>query len=82
MSYISLNENLLKIITSTFYFILTAYLSLYFGCVGKQLDKKAKENFKIYEITNWISNNCNKHIAINIINILLFDIMKFGKFIE
>ena len=25
--------------------------------VGKQLDKKAKANFKIYDVTNWITTN-------------------------
>ena len=29
-----------------------------FGHVGKQLDKKAEFNFKIYDVTGWITNNC------------------------
>ena len=31
--------------------------------VLKQLDKKAIVNFKIYEVTEWTTNNCNTHIA-------------------
>ena len=28
-----------------------------------RLNKKAKVNFKIYDITNWITNNYNKQVA-------------------
>ena len=31
--------------------------------VGKQLDKKAKVNFNIYDVTNRIKNNSNRLIA-------------------
>ena len=31
--------------------------------VCKRLDKKAKVNFKIYNVANWITNNYNTHIA-------------------
>ena len=34
-----------------------------FGHVEKQLDKKAKVNFKTYDVTNWEINNYNIHIA-------------------
>ena len=34
-----------------------------FGHVGKRLDKKAKINFKVYDVTTWETNNYNKHIA-------------------
>ena len=34
-----------------------------FGHAGIRLDKKAKVSFKIYGITNWITNNYNTHIA-------------------
>ena len=30
-----------------------------FGRVAKQLDKKAKFNFKIYDVINWETNNWN-----------------------
>ena len=33
------------------------------GHVGKSLDKKAKVLFKIYDVTNWGTNNCNIDIA-------------------
>ena len=42
---------------STYIFVLN------FGNVEKRLDKKAKVNFKIYDITDWTTNNCNTHIA-------------------
>ena len=34
-----------------------------FGHPEKQLDKKAKVKFEIYNVTDWKINNCNKHIA-------------------
>ena len=37
---------------------------LIFGLVGKRHDKKAKVIFKIYDATNWITNNYNTHIAV------------------
>ena len=33
-----------------------------FPIIGKWLDKKAKVKFKIYDVTNWNTNNYNKHI--------------------
>ena len=41
------------------------FLSQVFGCVEKRLDKKAIENFKIYDVTDWTTNNYNynTHIA-------------------
>ena len=59
---------------NAFYFILKAFLLLklfsffhfcldLFGYVGKRLDKKAKENLKIFNVTNWSSTNYNKHIG-------------------
>ena len=35
----------------------------FFAHVGKRLDKKAKVNFKIYDVTDWIKNNYNTHIV-------------------
>ena len=35
----------------------------FFGHVGKQLDKKAQINFKIYDVTNWIINKYKTYIA-------------------
>ena len=43
--------------------ISTCIFVLNFGNVEKRLDKKAKVNFKIYDITDWTTNNCNTHIA-------------------
>ena len=33
------------------------------GYVEKQLDKKIIINFKICDVTDWESNNCNTHTA-------------------
>ena len=37
-----------------------------FGHVEKRLDKNAKINFKIYDVTTWLKNNDNKHNAQNL----------------
>ena len=37
------------------------FLSRPFSNVGKRLDKKAKVNFKIYDTTDWETNNSNTH---------------------
>ena len=29
----------------------------------KRLDYKDKVNFKIHDVTTWLANNCNAHIA-------------------
>ena len=52
---------------NTFYFMSKALfpleilrlLPLLFGYVKKWLDKKAKVNFKIYDVTDWTTNNYN-----------------------
>ena len=38
------------------------FLSRLFGHVVKRLDKKDKVNFKFYDVTAWLTNNCNTHI--------------------
>ena len=56
---------------NAFYFTLKALFALkildfcsdFFGHVGKRLDEKAKVNFKIYDVINYETNNCNAHIA-------------------
>ena len=35
----------------------------FFCHLGKRLDKKAKNNFKIYDDKNWKMNNYNTHIV-------------------
>ena len=44
-------------------FSLHPVLSWLFGYVEKQLDNKVKVNFKIYDVTDWATNNYNRHIA-------------------
>ena len=64
-------ESPLKMMKNTFYFTLKAlfvlkifkFLSLLSGHVEKRLDSKGKVNFEIYDVTTWLINNCNTHIA-------------------
>ena len=64
-------ENPINIMKNAFYFMLKAlfvlsvfeFLSLFFGHLRKWLYKKAKVNFKTYDVTDWRTNNCNTHIA-------------------
>ena len=64
-------ESPLKIMKNAFYFTSKAFLllkifkflSLLFGHVAKRLDKKDKVNSKSYDVTAWLTNNCNIHIA-------------------
>ena len=46
-----------------FVFEIFTFLYGLFGCVEKPLDKKVMANFKIYDVTNWTTNNCNTHIT-------------------
>ena len=39
------------------------FLPWLFDQVAKPLDKKVKVNFKFYDVTAWLLNNRNKHIA-------------------
>ena len=40
------------------------FLSWFFGHAAERLDKKDKVNFKfIYNVTAWLTNNYNTHIA-------------------
>ena len=56
---------------NTFYFMLktlfipqiSKYLSQPFCYVEEQLDEKVKVNFKIQDVKNWITNNCNTYIV-------------------
>ena len=56
---------------NVFYFILKSpfvlkifkFLSRLFGHVAKRLDKKDKVNVKLYDVTAWLTNNCNTHVA-------------------
>ena len=42
------------------------FCSNFFGHVVKQLNKKPKVNFRIYDHKNWETNNYNMHIAQNL----------------
>ena len=72
-----------------FYFILKAlfaleifkYLFWLFGHVGKQLDKNAKVNFKIRDVTSWVTTTAI-HILPGISKIKGNQTMEFGQLIE
>ena len=57
--------------TNAFYFIFKTYfilkifnlLSWLFGDAENRLDKKAKVNFKNYDVTNWTTNNCKIYVV-------------------
>ena len=38
------------------------FLSWFFGHAGKKLAWKVKVNFKTYDVTTWLTINCNTHI--------------------
>ena len=60
-------ESSSKMMKNAFYFTSKAlfalkifkFLSWHFGNVAKQLEKKDKVNFKSYDVTAWLTNNCN-----------------------
>ena len=39
------------------------FLSWFLVDVAEQLDKKDQVNFKFYDVTAWLTNNYNTHIA-------------------
>ena len=64
-------ERPLKAMKNAFYFTLRAlfllkifkFLFWLLSHVEKKLDYKDKVSFKIYNITTWEANNCNRYIA-------------------
>ena len=65
-------EGHLKMMKNTFYFISKAspfvlkifkLFSWFFAHVTKPLGKKDQVNFKFYDVTTWLTNNRNTHIA-------------------
>ena len=46
-----------------FVFKIFKFLSSNFGHVAKRVDKKGKPNFKFSNVTAWLKNKLNKHIA-------------------
>ena len=63
-------KSTLKMMKNAFYFTSKApflfkksTLSRLFGHVAKWLDKNDKVNFKFYDVTTWLTNNCNTHIV-------------------
>ena len=49
--------------TSKALFKLFKFLSWLFSHVAKRLDRKEKVNLKFYDVTAWLANNANSHIA-------------------
>ena len=48
---------------SAFYFTLKAFFVLKILKFLKRLNLKDKVNFKTYDITAWLTNNCNPYIS-------------------
>ena len=72
----------MRFISSQGLFSFLRYLQLcldFFAHGGKAFDNKAKINFKIYDLTNWNTNN--EHI-VKVIEKEGNQIMKFGKLVE
>ena len=46
-----------------FVFDIIIFLLCLFGYVEKRLDKKTMVNYKIYDVTDWSTNNCNIEVA-------------------
>ena len=44
-------------------FVLKNFCPDFLGVVENQVDKKAKADFKIYDVISWGTNNCNTYIA-------------------
>ena len=64
-------ESSLKIMKNTFYFTskvlfilkIFKFFSELFGHVTKKFDWKDKVSFKFYDVTAWLANNSDTHIA-------------------
>ena len=41
---------------------ISSYKLFSFGHAEKRLDEKDKVNFKIYDVTTWLTSNCNTYI--------------------
>ena len=83
VGFICINESSLQMMKNAYYFILKnpfvfkifKFLSWFFDHIGKRLDKKAKVDFKFYDVTSWLTNNITIHILPNtssIVTRLLF----------
>ena len=44
-------------------FLFSRHLNFCLDHVEKQLDYKDEANFKIYDVTTWLTNNYNKYIV-------------------
>ena len=56
------------IIKAPFVFKIFKFLSSHFGDEVKRLDKKDQVNIEIHDVTAWLTNNYNTHIAQNLTN--------------
>ena len=69
VGFMYFNQNSLNMmcsVSSENLFSVLTYLQFYldfFGYIRKRLDKKAKVNFQIYDVTNWNTKNHNRHIT-------------------
>ena len=75
-------ENTIFVLAETLFVLKTFnLLSCFLGLAGNRSDKKAKINFKIYDVINWETNSHNTCLA-NILKSKSNQNMKFGQLIE
>ena len=63
---IGLIESPLKMMRNAFYFILKAlfvFVTTFWSYRKNDLIRKMRLTSKIYDVTDWFTNNCNTHIA-------------------
>ena len=53
----------MEFLLTTVAVLTVSFCTDFFGSVGKQLDKKAENIFKIYDVTDYEANNYNTHTA-------------------
>ena len=79
-------ESPLKMMKNVFYFtskvlFVLKIFKFLFCHVAKWLDKKYKAKFEFYDVTAWLINNCNTHIA-QYLEKYSNQTMKFGQLTE
>ena len=63
-SPLKMMKNAFRLTSKAFFVIkIFKFSSRLLGHASKRLDQKDKINFKIYDVTAWLTNNCDTHIA-------------------
>ena len=56
-------ENIFYMLKALFVLNTLTFLFWILGYAEKQIEDQAKSNFKICDVTEWITNNCNTRIT-------------------